>query len=139
MGSDKPCICDRFHTLPVSEEVIPCLQADLMKGLAMTQHPKTVAPEHSEAALDLPNGQPFTPLTHLEHLLKVAGSVTQDAGTAWAAVWDELKPFVTPNGQVKSEAAAGFAPSCGWPEFVEKFWMIKYYLDSVARVCTKQH
>ena len=80
---------------------------------------------------------PFTPMTHMEHLLKVANSVTQDANKAWAEVWGELKSCVGANGMVLPQAAQGFVPTCGWPEFLEKFWMIKYYLDSIARICRK--
>ncbi len=82
---------------------------------------------------------PFTPLIELEHLLKVAGSVTQDANKAWADIWKELKPLVTPGGMIRPEAKDGFVPACGWAEFLERLWQLKYYLDSVQRICTKQH
>ena len=82
---------------------------------------------------------PFTPLVELEHLLKVAASVCQDANNAWADVWHELKSCATPAGLVTAEAQKGFVPACGWPEFLEKVWLIKYYLDSAQRVCSKQH
>lgn len=87
---------------------------------------------------DLPIGAaPVTPLMQMEHLLKVAGSVSNDANKAWAEVWNELKVYTDKNGQTNGQSAEGFAPRCGWSEFVEKFWMIKYYLDSVARICQK--
>jgi hypothetical protein len=82
---------------------------------------------------------PLTPIAHLEHLLKVAGSVTSDANKAWAEVWGELKICTDHNGVALPEAEKGFVPKCGWPQFIEKFWMIKYYLDSTARICQKQH
>lgn len=82
---------------------------------------------------------PFTPLIELEHLLKVADSVTEDANKVWAEIWAEFKRIVTPEGMILTEAENGFVPSCGWPKFLEKFWLLKHYLDSVQRICTKKH
>jgi len=86
-----------------------------------------------------PEVVPFTPLIHLEHLLKVAASVTGDANRAWADIWGEFKPLTTPGGMIRPEAKEGFVPSCGWPEFLERLWLLKHYLDSVQRICTKRH
>jgi len=82
---------------------------------------------------------PFTPTLELEHLLKVAASVTEDANKVWADIWEEFKRIVTSSGMILPEAKDGFIPSCGWPEFLEKFWLLKHYLDSVQRICTKKH
>ena len=82
---------------------------------------------------------PFTPMLELEHLLKVAGSVTNDANKVWADIWTEFKKISTSSGMITPDAKEGFIPSCGWPEFLEKFWMLKHYLDSVQRICEKKH
>lgn len=82
---------------------------------------------------------PFTPLKELEHLLKVSGSVCEDANKVWAEIWGELKGMTTGNGMIVPEAADGFVPSCGWPEFLEKFWLLKHYLDSIQRICARKH
>jgi hypothetical protein len=82
---------------------------------------------------------PFTPMAELEHLLKVAGSVTGDANKVWAEIWEEFKRIVTSSGMILEEAKDGFVPSCGWSEFLEKFWLLKHYLDSVQRICNKKH
>ena len=74
----------------------------------------------------------------LEHLLKVALNVSKDANRTWAAVWDEMKHLVTPNGLVLPEAKEGFVPACGWPEFFEKLWLLKRYLDSAQRICAER-
>ena len=74
----------------------------------------------------------------LEHLLKVALSVTKDANGAWASVWADLKHLVTANGLVLPEAREGFVPACGWPEFFEKLWLLRHYLDAVERICTER-
>ncbi|MBN1507807.1 MAG: hypothetical protein JW955_13235 [Sedimentisphaerales bacterium] len=82
---------------------------------------------------------PFTPQFQLEHLLKVSGSVAQDANKVWAEMWSELKQMTTGGGLVVSEASRGFVPACGWPEFLEKFWLLKHYLDSIQRICDGKH
>jgi hypothetical protein len=87
----------------------------------------------------LPSVVPFTPLYQLEHLLKVSGSVTQDANKVWAEIWSELKQVATGDGLVVPEAKQGFVPTCGWPEFLEKFWLLKHYLDSIQRICDGKH
>jgi hypothetical protein len=87
---------------------------------------------------ELPQVLPFTPMVELQHLLKVAGSVSQDANKAWADVWAELKVCATGGGLITSQAEQGFVPQCGWPEFLEKFWVIKFYLDSIQRICAGQ-
>ena len=75
----------------------------------------------------------------LEHLREVADFVTQDANHVWADIWDQFKPLVSPGGVVRPEAQDGFVPSCGWPEFLEKLWLLTHYVDSVQEICTKQH
>ncbi|MBN2132249.1 MAG: hypothetical protein JW741_22300 [Sedimentisphaerales bacterium] len=86
-----------------------------------------------------PNILPFTPLKEIEHLLKVSGSVCEDANKVWAEIWGELKGMATGGGMVVPEAAEGFVPSCGWPEFLEKVWLLKHYLDSIQRICARKH
>jgi hypothetical protein len=81
----------------------------------------------------------FTALAQLDHLLKVAGSISQDANQTWAEIWGELKRLTTGGGLVVPEAKAGFVPECGWPEFLEKFWLLKHYLDSIQRICEKKN
>lgn len=81
----------------------------------------------------------LTALTQLDHLLKVAGSITQDANQTWADIWGELKPLTTGSGLVVPQGEKGFVPECGWPEFLEKFWLLKHYLDSIQRICDRNH
>jgi hypothetical protein len=86
-----------------------------------------------------PTVLPFTPMYQLEHLLKVSGSVAQDANKVWAEMWNELKQIATGGGMIGPEAKEGFVPGCGWPEFLEKFWLLKHYLDSIQRICDGKH
>ncbi len=93
----------------------------------------------SHAANERPTEPPVTPVAELEHLLKVAGSVSQDANQLWAEMWSEFKRVVTGSGVIVPEAKDGFVPTCGWPEFLEKFWLLKHYLDSIRRICDRKH
>ncbi len=67
--------------------------------------------------------------------LAVVGRVLDSAQGVWADLWAELKPGVTPAGMVLPCMQHGFTPSCGWPEFLEKFWLLKHYLDCSGRMC----
>jgi hypothetical protein len=75
----------------------------------------------------------------LEHLLRVAASITRDANAAWADLWGVFKPHVTASGMVCPEMEKGFVPECGWAEFLEKLWLLKHYLDSIDRICKDKH
>ena len=99
--------------------------------------------------MDIPEGLPLTEEI-CEEVLKVNGrsatqalknfryvvaSVNSDALKVWAELWSELSAGVTPGGLVLPEMKKGFVPSCGWPEFLEKVWLLKHYLDYVQRFC----
>jgi hypothetical protein len=89
------------------------------------------APHHEP--LSLP---PQTePLDQARHLLRVVGSVNGDAQQAWAQLYGEIKPHVSPAGSVLPSLQHGFVPACGWAEFLERLWLLKHYLDSVHRIC----
>ena len=104
----------------------------------MTSSAKKPIPAN-RTACERPVVLPFTPAAQLEHLLKVAGSVNEDANKIWAEIWAELKHCSTHGETVVPEGKNGFIPSCGWPKFLEKFWELKHYLDSIQRICTKEH
>lgn len=118
-----------FRIKPLSFEV---------REVAMTAEPRR-KPYVVQAPAQQPTVLPFTPLVELDHLLKVAGSVSQDANQIWAEMWGEFRRIVTSSGMIIPEAAEGFVPACGWPEFLEKFWLLKHYLDSIQRICERQH
>jgi len=67
--------------------------------------------------------------------LLVAERVIGSAQGTWAELWAQLKPGVTPGGLVTPQMHGGFKPACGWPEFLEKLWLLKRYLDYTARLC----
>ena len=69
-------------------------------------------------------------LTHFRH---VTGSVVQDALNTWSDLWGELENGVACGAAVTPEDGKGFTPSCGWPEFLEKMWVLRQNLDFLAR------
>jgi hypothetical protein len=92
----------------------------------------------AQSTNEMPTVVPLTAVTQLDHLLKVAGSITQDANKTWAEIWGELKRLTTGGGLLVPEGEKGFVPECGWPEFLEKFWLLKHYLDSIQRICERK-
>ncbi len=74
-----------------------------------------------------------TPTRELRHFKNVTGNVMQDALNVWAHLWGELQGSVTCGVTVLPEAENGFKPSCGWPEFLEKMWLLRHYLDFTKR------
>lgn len=95
-----------------------------------------VEPESTRFLASRTGAAPFSPLSELEHLLKVAASVTQDANEVWTEIWSQVKPLAVDSRKAGKQADDGLVPSCGWPEFLEKLWLLKHYLDSVERICT---
>jgi hypothetical protein len=75
------------------------------------------------------------PEEKLRHFRNVSGSVLQDAQDAWGDIWNQLQGSVTHGFMVRPEAEKGFIPECGWPEFLEKMWELKHYLDYAKRFC----
>lgn len=87
-----------------------------------------------------------SPQVELKHFQNVIGNVTQDALNVWDEVWGELQhaahtgitivPEAIEDSHLpdeKSPATEPFKPSCGWPEFMEKMWLLRHYLDFMAR------
>ena len=76
----------------------------------------------------------MTPEEKLKHFRNVAASVTQNAQGAWADIWNEFQDTVTRGVVISPEAEKGnFKPKCGWPEFLEKMWLLKHNLDYLQR------
>ena len=71
----------------------------------------------------------------LKNFRYVVASVNSDAQKVWADMWNELRDGVTHGGIVLPKMSEGFSPSCGWPEFLEKMWLLKHYLDYIHRFC----
>lgn len=73
------------------------------------------------------------PQTELRHFRHVQLDLLRGALDKWAELWGELQNRVVCGVTVLPEAQRGFKPQCGWPEFLEKMWQLKFYLDSARR------
>lgn len=71
----------------------------------------------------------------LKNFRYVVGSINDDALKVWSDLWEQLNGGVTPGEMVLPEMKEGFQPECGWAEFLEKFWILKHYLDHINRFC----
>lgn len=82
----------------------------------------------------------------LSHVRNVTWNVVQDTLSVWAEIWAELDSDTgsqmhdaasgdraTCGVAVTPEAEKGFKPSCGWPVFLEKMWVLRQNLDFLAR------
>ena len=74
-----------------------------------------------------------SPDADLTHFRNVTHSVMEDAMSVWADIWGELENGVACGVAVAPDAEKGFSPSCGWPEFLEKMWLLRHHLDFMAR------
>lgn len=82
----------------------------------------------SQTIVQAPSAQ-----VELTHFRNVTGSVVQDALSVWADIWAELESGGACSTAVTPELQKGFTPSCGWPEFLEKMWVLRNHLDFIAR------
>jgi hypothetical protein len=98
----------------------------------MSDNPRITA--ENRLADTPPCGGP-TPERALKNFRYVVASVNESALAVWADLWRELQEGVTPGGMVTPQRDEGFKPSCGWAEFLEKFWLLKHYLDYIHRYC----
>ncbi len=82
------------------------------------------------------NGEPRTNLSPermLFHFRNVNNSVLRDALDTWGDMWDQLQGSVTYGTLINDEAEKPLEPKCGWPEFLEKMWLLRHYLDYAKR------
>jgi len=98
----------------------------------MAEKSQASAENRISKALDTVSPAPDRALRNFRY---VVSSVNESALAAWADLWNELQGGVTPNGTVTPGMAQGFKPACGWPEFLEKLWLLKHYLDYIHRFC----
>ena len=71
----------------------------------------------------------------LLHFRNVSVSVLQDALDTWGEIWDQLQGTITHGVMIVPEAEKNFEPECGWPQFLEKMWLLRHYLDYARRFC----
>ena len=70
----------------------------------------------------------------MRHFRNIVGVVCTDALKVWEELWKELQGSVTDAYLILPEAERGFKPKCGWPEFLEKIWLLRHYVDYTKRL-----
>ncbi len=102
----------------------------------MAQNPRFELGSRLGGQMDLPAAAtPPRADQALKNFRYVVSAVNDDALAAWADLWKQLQPCVTLGNMVLPQAEQGFKPACGWAEFLEKFWLLKHYLDYIHRFC----
>jgi hypothetical protein len=91
-------------------------------------------PEEKHVIHDMDDARRNSDLTQ-KNFRYIVASVNEDALKTWGDLWEEFKNGVTPAGVVLPKMGQGFEPSCGWGEFLEKFWLLKHYLDYTQHLC----
>jgi hypothetical protein len=99
----------------------------------------------SKTTAETPSAQ-----VELKHFQNVTNSVVQDALNVWADLWAELEDNVACGVALKSpekeseipvgedRGRGAIQPSCGWPQFLEKMWILRQNLDFLARFSRQQ-
>jgi len=88
-----------------------------------------------EGGEDRPAEVPVSAETQLRHLRNLTASMLGNALDVWSELYCELEGTVSHGVLVRPEAREGFTPKCGWPEYLEKMWVLQHYLDHVRRIC----
>jgi len=79
--------------------------------------------------------RPLSDKNELMHLRNVNGALLQDALDTWGELWDQFQGSLTNGVMIVPEAEKNFEPKCGWPEFLEKMWLLRHYIDHAKRIC----
>jgi hypothetical protein len=81
----------------------------------------------------------ISPEIRLQRFKEIVGVMMRDALKTWIDIWEELQDnVVTQGGFILPESGKGFKPRCGWPEFLEKLWLLNHQLDFTKRLCENQ-
>lgn len=72
------------------------------------------------------------------HFRNIVGVVCTDALKVWDEIWKELQGSVTDAHMILPNAEKGFTPKCGWPEFLERIWLLRHYVDYTKRFSEKK-
>ena len=71
------------------------------------------------------NSNDSSPIAELQNFKNVNNSLVQDALNVWSELWAELDCQVGPGSKPAFESEAGFKPSCGWSQYLEKMWVLR--------------
>lgn len=75
-----------------------------------------------------------SPERKLQHFRNVTCSMLSDALKTWSELYGEFEGVASHGAMVTGNVQKGFEPVCGWPEFLEKMWLLHHYLDHAKRI-----
>jgi hypothetical protein len=78
------------------------------------------------------------PEAKLRHLSNVMSSILAQAMDSWTELWGEFEDRMTSGVLVLPNAEEGFTPECGWAEFLERMWELRFYLASAQKFCQQR-
>lgn len=76
-----------------------------------------------------------SPEIKLRLLRQVTASMLGNALDVWSELYAEFEGSVVHGAMVNEQVKDGFTPKCGWPEFLEKMWLLQHYLDHASGIC----
>ena len=94
--------------------------------------PESSLPIDNSMASEVTASQRFFAAEDLQEFKQATGRVMQDAINVWDELWAEFESQKLAEGE--TAATAGFVPSCGWPEFLQKMWVLRNHLNFVKRI-----
>ncbi|MFC1762370.1 hypothetical protein ACFL6U_09855 [Planctomycetota bacterium] len=94
--------------------------------------PESSLPIDSNTTHEVTASQRFFAAEDLQGFKHATNDVMQDAINVWDELWAELESQKVAEGEVAATAA--FVPSCGWPEFLQKMWVLRNHLNFVKRI-----
>lgn len=95
----------------------------------MTAKPQ---PTKENVGQELTASQRFFADADLREFKQATNDVMQDAINVWDELWAELENQKVPEDD--TDGQAGFIPSCGWSEFLQKMWILRNHLNFVKRI-----
>jgi hypothetical protein len=78
---------------------------------------------------------PVSPERQHQHVRNVTCSMLSDALKIWSELYGEFEGVVSHGAMVTGNVPNGVVPVRGWPEFLEKMWLLHHYLDHAKRIC----
>jgi hypothetical protein len=82
--------------------------------------------------------KPLADKKELVHFRNVNAALLQDALNTWGDIWEQFQGSLTNGVMIVPEVEKSFEPEWGWPEFLEKMWLLRHYIDQAKRICEGQ-
>jgi len=119
--------------MPVfGKNIVPSEHGAQVSGMRTDE--TEIGVEHKKPAFHM-----TSPKIELRDYKKVTTCIAQDALDLWAELWSELQGKENVNDQDLTAGDREFRPSCGMPQFLDKMWLLKHYLEFIKRYSQQNH